>query len=220
MHIALIHPEIPQNTGNIARTCAATGTELHLVKPLGFELSDKYLKRAGLDYWNLMTLTVHESTQEFFRKYADARMYFATTKARHGYADVQYAPDDFLVFGRETRGLPETLIAENYDRSIRIPMRVQARSLNLSNSVAVILYEALRRTGETTSDALLRTAPPKICRHSSHGFGARAARCGSLVKSRKPCYTGFLGGGKVAEDLYPQGGRGKAAEVPDFCGHV
>lgn len=147
MHIALIHPEIPQNTGNIARTCAATGTELHLVKPLGFELSDKYLKRAGLDYWNLMTLTVHESTQEFFRKYADARMYFATTKARHGYADVQYAPDDFLVFGRETRGLPETLIAENYDRSIRIPMRVQARSLNLSNSVAVILYEALRQQG-------------------------------------------------------------------------
>lgn len=147
MHIVLMQPEIPQNTGNIARTCAATGAELHLVKPLGFEISDKYLKRAGLDYWNLMKLTLHESAKDFFRRYDGAQMYFATTKAQKTYCDVCYGADDFLIFGRETRGLPEHLIAQNYDRAIRVPMRAQARSLNLSNTVAVILYEALRQQG-------------------------------------------------------------------------
>lgn len=147
MHIVLINPEIPQNTGNIARTCAATGAMLHLVKPLGFELSDKYLKRAGLDYWHLMTLQVHESFEDFLAEYPDARMHFATTKAPRDYCAARYADGDFLVFGRETKGLPESLLRENYDRCVRIPMRPDARSLNLSNSVAILLYEALRQQG-------------------------------------------------------------------------
>lgn len=147
MHIVLVEPEIPQNTGNIARTCAATGAMLHLIEPLGFEISDRYLKRAGLDYWYLMTYEVHKSWREFVEKYPDANMYFATTKAPRDYCQVAYGPDDFLVFGRETRGLPETLLRANYERCVRIPMRESARSLNLSNSVAVLLYEALRQQG-------------------------------------------------------------------------
>ena len=126
MHIVLVNPEIPQNTGNIARTCAATGAKLHLIEPLGFELSDKYLKRAGLDYWHMMTYEVHPSRD---------------------YCDATYGPDDFLVFGRERKGLDEALLAANYDRCVRIPMVADARSLNLSNSVAVVLYEALRQQG-------------------------------------------------------------------------
>lgn len=145
MHIVLVNPEIPQNTGNIARTCAATGAELHLIEPLGFKIEDKYLKRAGLDYWNLMTLHIHKSWAEFCEAYPEAKMHFATTKAPRSYAEVRYGTDDFLVFGRETRGLPEELLAEAYDQCIRIPMREQARSLNLSNSVAIVLYEALRQ---------------------------------------------------------------------------
>ena len=147
MHVVLVEPEIPQNTGNIARTCAATGAMLHLIEPLGFEISDRYLKRAGLDYWHLMTYRVHESWEAFVKSYPNARMHFATTKAPRDYCAVAYAPDDFLVFGRETRGLPETLLKANYERCVRIPMRPDARSLNLSNSVAVILYEALRQQG-------------------------------------------------------------------------
>ena len=145
MHVVLVNPEIPQNTGNIARTCAATGAMLHLIRPLGFELSDKYLKRAGLDYWHLMTCEVHESWQDFRERYPDAQLRYATTKAPADYCSVRYGPEDFLVFGRETRGLDEALLAENYDRCIRIPMRPEARSLNLSNSVAIVLYEALRQ---------------------------------------------------------------------------
>lgn len=145
MHIVLYQPEIPQNTGNIARTCAATGSILHLIEPLGFELSDKYLKRAGLDYWHLMELHVHVSFEELMKEYPNAVYHFATTKAPRGYHEVQYGPDDFLVFGPETRGLPEPLLERVYERCIRIPMRQQARSLNLSNSVAVVLYEALRQ---------------------------------------------------------------------------
>ena len=114
MHIVLVEPEIPQNTGNIARTCAATGAMLHLIKPLGFEISDRYLKRAGLDYWYLMTYEVHESWQTFVEKYPRAQMHFATTKAPRDYCQVAYGADDFLVFGRETRGLPETLLKANY----------------------------------------------------------------------------------------------------------
>ncbi len=145
MNIVLVEPEIPQNTGNIARTCAATGSKLHLIKPLGFSLSDKYLKRAGLDYWYLMEYVVYENLDEFFEKNPEANCYFASKKAARCYTDVEYKEDDFLVFGRESRGLDEKLLARVYDRSIRIPMIGEARSLNLSNSVAVVLYEALRQ---------------------------------------------------------------------------
>lgn len=147
MHIVLVNPEIPQNTGNIARTCAATGAMLHLIEPLGFELSDKYLKRAGLDYWHLMTYAVHPCWEAFRAAYPDARMHFATTKAPRDYCAARYGDGDFLVFGRETKGLDEALLAANYDRCVRIPMRPDARSLNLSNSVAIVLYEALRQQG-------------------------------------------------------------------------
>lgn len=145
MHIVLVNPEIPQNTGNIARTCAATGAKLHLIEPLGFELSDKYLKRAGLDYWHMMQLEVHPSWEAFVAEYPDARMFFASTKAPRSYCEAEFSDGDFLVFGRETKGLPEELLAENYDRCIRIPMKADARSLNLSNSVAIVLYESLRQ---------------------------------------------------------------------------
>ncbi|MDY5220782.1 MAG: tRNA (uridine(34)/cytosine(34)/5-carboxymethylaminomethyluridine(34)-2'-O)-methyltransferase TrmL [Eubacteriales bacterium] len=147
MHIVLVNPEIPQNTGNIARTCAATGAMLHLIRPLGFELSDKYLKRAGLDYWHMMTLEVHESWEDFLLKYPGAHLHYATTKAPRDYCGAQYMDGDFLVFGRETKGLDEDLLARNYEKCIRIPMRSDARSLNLSNSVAIVLYEALRQQG-------------------------------------------------------------------------
>lgn len=145
MHIVLVNPEIPQNTGNIARTCAATGAVLHLIKPLGFSIEDKYVKRAGLDYWDLMELRVYENYADFLEKNPEANLYFATTKAPRDYCQVEYGPDDYLVFGRETKGLDEELLAAQYHRCIRIPMREQARSLNLSNSVAIVLYEALRQ---------------------------------------------------------------------------
>lgn len=147
MNIVLLEPEIPQNTGNIARSCAATGAALHLIEPLGFELSDRYLKRAGLDYWELMELRVYKDFGHFMEKNPAASLWFLTTKAQRNYAQVEYGPDDFLVFGRETKGLPEALLAANYERCLRIPMREQARSLNLSNSVAIVLYEALRQRG-------------------------------------------------------------------------
>ena len=147
MHVVLVNPEIPQNTGNIARTCAATGAMLHLIKPLGFELSDKYLKRAGLDYWHMMTLEIHPSWAAFVEKYPDARLHFATTKAPRDYCAAEYRDGDFLVFGRETKGLDEELLAANYDSCVRIPMKPDARSLNLSNSVAIVIYEALRQQG-------------------------------------------------------------------------
>ncbi|MBQ3486423.1 MAG: tRNA (cytidine(34)-2'-O)-methyltransferase [Clostridia bacterium] len=147
MNIVLVNPEIPQNTGNIARTCAATGAVLHLIEPLGFSLADKYLKRAGLDYWGLMTYRVWPDLGALLQAYPEARMHFASTKAPRGYHEAAYQDGDFIVFGCETRGLPETLLARVYDRCVRIPMRPEARSLNLSNSVAVVLYEALRQTG-------------------------------------------------------------------------
>jgi len=147
INIALVEPEIPQNTGNIARTCAATGAKLHLIRPLGFEISDRYLKRAGLDYWHMVSYEVHDDWDAFAAKYPDAPMHFATTKAPRDYCQTRYGADDFLVFGRETRGLPEALLKPNYDRCVRIPMRPDARSLNLSNAVAVLLYEALRQRG-------------------------------------------------------------------------
>lgn len=145
IHIVLVEPEIPQNTGNIARTCAATGSELHLVEPLGYKLEDKYLKRAGLDYWPLVKVHVHTDFSDVLRSYPDAVFYYASTKAPQSYAQVQYPQDVFLVFGRESRGLPEKLLERVYDRCIRIPMVEGARSLNLSNSVAIVTYEALRQ---------------------------------------------------------------------------
>lgn len=145
MHIVLVEPEIPQNTGNIARTCAATGSHLHLIKPLGFDIGEKAVKRAGLDYWDKLDITVYENWQDFAARHPDARMWFASTKSPQCYADVQYGAEDYLVFGKETHGLPEPLLAAHYDHCVRIPMRPNLRSLNLSNSVAVVLYEALRQ---------------------------------------------------------------------------
>ncbi len=147
LNIVLVEPEIPANTGNIARTCAATGAMLHLIEPLGFRLEDKYLRRAGLDYWHMMTLKVHPSFEQFRAEYPDAVLRLATTKAPRDYCAVTYGPDDFLVFGRETRGLDEDFLANNYEKCIRIPMVADARSLNLSNSVAIVLYGALRQQG-------------------------------------------------------------------------
>ncbi|MBR2441748.1 MAG: tRNA (uridine(34)/cytosine(34)/5-carboxymethylaminomethyluridine(34)-2'-O)-methyltransferase TrmL [Clostridia bacterium] len=142
----LVEPEIPQNAGNIARTCAATGTHLHMIRPLGFEVTDKYLKRAGLDYWNLVSISYYDSFDELLQKYEGHRFFFFTTKGRHRYSDVAFKDGDFLVFGKETKGLPEELLMEHEETCLRIPMFSEARSLNLSNSVAVALYEALRQT--------------------------------------------------------------------------
>ena len=147
MHIVLVQPEIPQNTGNIARTCAATGAMLHLIRPLGFSLEDKYLKRAGLDYWNLMSYRVYENWDAFLAQNPGAEMRFFSTKAPRDYASCRYADGMYLVFGRETKGLDEDLLRSQYDKCLRIPMRAEARSLNLSNSVAIALYEALRQQG-------------------------------------------------------------------------
>ncbi len=148
-NIVLVEPEIPQNTGNVARTCAATGAALHLVEPLGFSLKDRYLKRAGLDYWHLVDLHVHKDLDAFLKAFAGEELIFVSTKARMTYADMHYGDNCFLVFGKETRGLPEALLAEQLDRCVRIPMKQDARSLNLSNAVAIIVYEALRQQGFT-----------------------------------------------------------------------
>lgn len=145
INIALIEPEIPQNTGNIARTCAATGASLHLVKPMGFTVDDRKLKRAGLDYWHELDITYYESLDDFLRINAKEEMYFFSTKAPRAYTEVSYPERVFLVFGKETRGLPETLLQSNPDRCVRIPMRDKLRSLNLSNSAAIAVYEALRQ---------------------------------------------------------------------------
>lgn len=145
LNIVLVEPEIPQNTGNIARTCAATGSILHLVRPLGFSVEDKYLKRAGLDYWNWVDIRYYDSFDELKNQYKDADFFYSTTKALNAYTDVSYSDNCFLVFGKETAGLPEELLKENKERCIRIPMKECIRSLNLSNSVAIIVYEALRQ---------------------------------------------------------------------------
>ena len=144
-HVVLVEPEIPQNAGNIARTCAATGCVLHLIRPLGFEVSDKYLKRAGLDYWNLVDVRIHDDPAAFLASYPAARMHLFTTKARRTYVQADFRPGDFLVFGKETRGLEEEFLLEHADVCVRIPMRAEARSLNLSNSVAIAVYEGLRQ---------------------------------------------------------------------------
>ncbi len=149
LNIVLVEPEIPQNTGNIARTCAAIGAKLHLVKPLGFEISDKYVKRAGLDYWDKLDIEEHNNLDAFLEKYKpeENNMFFVTTKGKHCYSDVDYSKIDniFLLFGKETKGLPESLLTKYIDNAIRIPMRKTLRSLNLSNSVAIVAYEVLRQ---------------------------------------------------------------------------
>jgi tRNA (cytidine/uridine-2'-O-)-methyltransferase len=146
-HIVLVEPEIPANTGNISRTCAATGTFLHLVRPLGFSTDDKVLKRAGLDYWDSVKLTYHDSFEEVRALYPRARFFFATTKAEQIYSDFTFQDDDFFVFGKETAGLPKELLQANAKTCLKLPMSNAVRSLNLSNSAAILLYEALRQTG-------------------------------------------------------------------------
>ncbi len=147
MHIVLVEPEIPYNTGNVARTCAVTGSVLHLVKPLGFSVDDKQLKRAGLDYWHLLDIRYYENFAELRDKYPTRNFYYVTTKAKQYYTGVNYSNDDFLVFGKETAGLPKQLLEANPANCIRIPMINDVRSLNLSNSVAIVLYEAWRQLG-------------------------------------------------------------------------
>ena len=151
-NIVLIEPEIPQNTGNIARTCAATNSVLHLIEPLGFSIDEKSVRRAGLDYWDKLTIKVYPSLADFYEKTRDAikegaTMYYASTKASKVYTEAEYKDGDFLLFGKETKGIDERILHENYDRTVRIPMWGELRSLNLSNSVAIVLYEALRQNG-------------------------------------------------------------------------
>jgi len=149
INIVMVEPEIPQNTGNIARTCAATGAKLHLVKPLGFEINDKYLKRAGLDYWDKLEIEEHDNLNKFLEKYENKldKMFLVSTKSKHTYSQIEYTEYDevFFLFGKETKGLPEELLKRYIDKAIRIPMKEGLRSLNLSNSVAIIVYEALRQ---------------------------------------------------------------------------
>ena len=149
LNIVMCEPEIPQNTGNIARTCAATGAKLHLIKPLGFEINDKYLKRAGLDYWDKLEIEEHDSLDKFLEKYPPEKndMFFSTTKGKQVYSDINYSDKSevFIMFGKETKGLPENLLKKYIEKTIRIPMRETLRSLNLSNSVAIVIYEVLRQ---------------------------------------------------------------------------
>ena len=147
LNIVLVEPEIPMNTGNIARTCAATRSRLHLVKPLGFDISDKAVKRAGLDYWHMVDICVYENLDDFFTKNPDIDLWLATTKAPRDYAQARFEADCWLMFGKETAGLPLWLREKYHDRCVRIPMRGDARSLNLANSVAILTYEALRQQG-------------------------------------------------------------------------
>jgi len=146
-HIVLVEPEIPANTGNISRTCTATGSHLHLVRPLGFSTDDKALKRAGLDYWDKLNLTYHDSFEEVEQQFPQSRFFCATTKAHRTYTDFEYRDGDFFVFGKETKGLSPEILAAHKGSCIRLPMGPDIRSLNLSNSVAVVLYEGLRQTG-------------------------------------------------------------------------
>ena len=145
LNIVLFEPEIPANTGNIGRTCVATGTRLHLIEPLGFRLNEKSIKRAGMDYWEHLDVTRYMNFEEFLEKNPDAKIYMATTKGQHVYTEVNYEPDCYIMFGKESAGIPEEILVQHPDNCIRIPMLSEIRSLNLSNSVAVVLYEALRQ---------------------------------------------------------------------------
>ena len=145
LNIVLVEPEIPQNTGNIARTCAATGARLHIVKPMGFTPTDKHLKRSGLDYWQYLDLTYYENLNDFFERTAGGKYYYFSTKAPRKYTDIEYPDKCYIVFGKETKGLPEQLLHDNPQNVVRIPMKGEARSLNLSNSAAIAAYEVLRQ---------------------------------------------------------------------------
>lgn len=145
INIVLHQPEIPQNTGNIARTCAATGASLHLIRPLGFEIDDKKLKRAGLDYWNQLDITYYDDLDDFYAKHPGASVYYFSTKSNHVYTDITYPDEVFIMFGKETKGLPEELLQANPNTCVRLPMRKGLRSLNLSNTVAIAVYEILRQ---------------------------------------------------------------------------
>ena len=147
MHIVLHQPEIPANTGNIGRTCVATGSVLHLIEPLGFVLNEKSVKRAGMDYWDKLDVRRYMNFDEFMEKNPDARIWMATTKAKKVYSEAEFGPDDYIMFGKESAGIPEEILVEHPDTCIRIPMMDDIRSLNLSNSVAIVLYEALRQNG-------------------------------------------------------------------------
>ncbi len=145
LNIVLHEPEIPANTGNIGRTCAATGVQLHLIKPLGFSLDEKHLRRAGMDYWEQLNVKIYENYEDFLRKNPGAKVYYATTKGKNVYTRVSYEPDCYLMFGKESAGIPEEILVNNKETCVRIPMIGEMRSLNLSNSVAIVLYEALRQ---------------------------------------------------------------------------
>lgn len=147
LNIVLFEPEIPANTGNIGRTCVATGTRLHLIEPLGFRLNEKEIKRAGMDYWEHLDVTRYVNFEDFMDKNPGARIYMASTKAKHVYTEVAYEPDCYIMFGKESAGIPEEILVEHEETAIRIPMLDSIRSLNLSNSVAIVLYEALRQNG-------------------------------------------------------------------------
>lgn len=147
INIVLYSPEIPQNTGNISRTCAVTGARLHIIKPMGFEISDRTLKRAGLDYWDKLDVTYYENYEEFMRQNEGGRKFYFSSHAQKSYAEVEYQSGDYLIFGRESVGLPKELVKENTDTALRIPMRSDVRCLNLSNSVAIAVYEILRQDG-------------------------------------------------------------------------
>ncbi len=145
LNIVLVEPQIPQNTGNISRTCAVTGAKLHLIRPFGFEISDKHLKRAGLDYWDKLDISYYDNLQDFFEKNPDGKYFYFTTKGKNVHSDAEYPDNSFLFFGREDAGLPEELLYKNPDTCVRIPMQNELRSLNLSNSVAIAVYEVLRQ---------------------------------------------------------------------------
>ena len=145
MNIVLLEPEIPQNTGNIGRTCCATGTKLHLIEPMGFRINEKSLKRAGMDYWDDLDVTIYDCYNDFVEQNPNAKIWYATTKAPKRYSDVEFGPDDYIMFGKESAGIPEEILIEYSDTCIRIPMLPTIRSLNLSNSVSIVLYEALRQ---------------------------------------------------------------------------
>lgn len=147
MNIVLLEPEMPANTGNIGRTCVATNSRLHLIEPLGFKLNEKMLKRAGLDYWDKLVVTVYSDYQDFLDKNPGAKIYMATTKAHKVYTEPEYEPDCYIMFGKESAGIPEEILLDNQENCVRIPMWGDIRSLNLSNSVSIVLYEALRQNG-------------------------------------------------------------------------
>lgn len=147
MNIVLLEPEIPSNTGNIGRTCLLTNSTLHLIKPLGFTFDDKHLKRAGMDYWHDVDCIIYENIEDFYNKNKNGRFFYATTKTKQTYCDINYKKDDFIFFGKESKGIPEYILEKNIENCITIPMNSKGRSLNLSNAAAIILYEGLRQTG-------------------------------------------------------------------------